>query len=251
VRAIILAAGRGSRMGMLTHRHPKCLTVLGGKPLLQWQLEALHKAGIREVAVVRGYRSEILQGTDYAVFDNLRWEKTNMVMSLACAQPWLESGPCIVSYADILYHPAWVKALINGKGTLAITYDRFWYPLWRERFDDPLSDAETFRVTPDGLLQAIGDRANGLEEIEGQYMGLIKLTPEGWNLVESYLHGIPDEQRDKLDMTGLLRSLLREGAKISAVPVEGRWCEVDCEKDLRLYEKRLESGASWTHDWRF
>src|SRR6185503_13206340 len=54
MRAIILAAGRGSRMGQLTAEIPKCLVQLGGKPLLEWQTGALRAAGIDRIAVVTG-----------------------------------------------------------------------------------------------------------------------------------------------------------------------------------------------------
>ncbi len=251
MRAIILAAGRGSRMGKATDHQPKCLTVLAGKSLLQWQLEALRRAGVKKVAVVRGYQSHRLQDSGYTVFDNPRWAETNMVVSLACAEPWLDSYPCIVSYADIVYHPRAVEALMQSEGGLAITYDRLWYSLWKERFADPLSDAETFRTGEDGALLEIGERRSSLDSIEGQYMGLLKFTPAGWARVKFFLDKTQPALKDALDMTGLLRRLLGEGMKINTVPIEGRWCEVDSEQDLSMYERRLQFNSPWVHDWRF
>jgi choline kinase len=251
MRGIILAAGRGSRMGILTDGRPKCLTPLAGKPLLHWQLRALLHGGIQQVAVVRGYKSEMLSGPEYDVFDNPRWGETNMVMSLACAEAWLTADTCIVSYADIVYHPDVVKALKETDGILVITYDRLWYSLWRERFVNPLSDAETFRVGEDEGLLEIGERTSCAEAIQGQYMGLLKFTPEGWRQVRSFLNRIPQQQSDRLDMTGLLRNLLKENVSIKTKAVEGRWCEVDSENDVLLYENRLRSDVIWSHDWRF
>ena len=60
MKAIILAAGRGSRMQNLTQKQPKCLVNLRGKALLDWQLEALRAAGISEIAIVTGYKRELL-----------------------------------------------------------------------------------------------------------------------------------------------------------------------------------------------
>jgi L-glutamine-phosphate cytidylyltransferase len=251
MRAIILAAGRGSRMGMLTDQHPKCLTRLAGKPLLNWQLEALHMAGIVDIGIVRGYKSEMISRPGYTGFQNPRWAETNMVVSLGCAGDWLTSETCIVSYSDIVYHPDVVKALMVANGDLVITYDRLWDGLWAERFADPLSDAETFQVGEDGALLEIGRRAKCREDIQGQYMGLLKFTPAGWRQVCSFLNLISQAQRDKLDMTGLLRNLLQEGVSIRTKAVDGRWCEVDCEQDVRVYESRLQSGNPWKHDWRF
>ena len=60
MKAIILAAGRGSRMKLLTDETPKCLIKLRGKSLLDWQLSALRAAGITDIAIVTGYRRDLL-----------------------------------------------------------------------------------------------------------------------------------------------------------------------------------------------
>ncbi len=119
MRAIILAAGRGSRMGRLCAHQPKCLTILAGKSLLDWQLAALRAAGIQDLAVVRGYRLEKLTAPGLKYFDNRRWKETNMVSSLACADKWLSEETCIVSYADIVYHADIIKNLADADGNNA------------------------------------------------------------------------------------------------------------------------------------
>ena len=58
LKEIILAAGRGSRMGALTNHLPKCRTIFQGKELIQWQLDSLKRAGIGEIAIVRGYLAD-------------------------------------------------------------------------------------------------------------------------------------------------------------------------------------------------
>ena len=60
MKAIILAAGRGSRMGNLTNEAPKCLLEVYEKPLIEHQIEALTKAGIKEISLVTGYKNELL-----------------------------------------------------------------------------------------------------------------------------------------------------------------------------------------------
>jgi choline kinase len=254
VRAIVLAAGRGSRLGPLGADRPKCLVRLAGDTLLSWQLRALRTAGVADVLVVRGYRAALLPGDGYAVVDNPRWAATNMVGSLCQAAPALREGPCLVAYADIVYHPDVVGALRDSPGDLAISFDRRWESLWRERFGDPLVDAETFALQGDRLA-AIGGRPQRLEEVEGQYMGLLKFTPHGWSALEALLHAQPPARRDQLDMTSLLALHLAQGGAIHAVGVEGRWCEVDTADDLHLYEervRRVDAGlGAWSHDWRW
>ncbi len=100
MKAIILAAGRGSRMNHLTDDIPKCLVKLNGKSLLSRQIESLRKAGISEIGIVTGYKHELLRNVADFEFHNPHWADTNMVSSLVCADSWLRYEPCIVSYSD-------------------------------------------------------------------------------------------------------------------------------------------------------
>lgn len=247
MKAIILAAGRGSRMGRLTQNAPKCMIVLAGKPLIEWQIEAIREAGITGIGVVRGYMAGKIAYPGLVTFENPRWAETNMVMSLLRAGEWLSKEDCIVSYSDIVYPGETVAKLAAVRSDLAITYDVNWLKLWSERFADPLSDAETFRTDAQGVLTDIGNRAKTLDEIKGQYMGLLKFSPAGWARVSGLLDRLGLAQRDKLDMTSLLKRLLLDGMRIDTVPVTAPWLEVDNENDLRLYENRAKErgGRLW------
>jgi choline kinase len=247
MRAIVLAAGRGSRMGEQTRLQPKCLTQFAGKALLDWQLEALRGAGIREIAAVRGYLAELVARPGLSYFENMRWAETNMVASLACAAPWLEAFECVVSYSDIVYPADHVRALSDAGGDIVVAYDTKWLELWSRRFADPLSDAETFRMDSHGTLTEIGNRAKTLDEIEGQYLGLLKFTPAGWRQVRDLNAELPPARRDRIDMTGILKELISRGATIRTVPVAGSWYEIDSESDLKLYTEwvRTNDGAVW------
>jgi len=242
-RGIILAAGRGSRMGGLTSDRPKCMTVLGGQTLLDRQLVALAAAGVKERAIVRGYLAETFDAP-VTYFENPRWSGTNMVASLACAEAWLGAAPCVISYSDIVYGPDSVRRLLAADGDIVITYDPHWRRLWELRFDDPLSDAETFRRDEDGRLLEIGARAESLDQIEGQYMGLLRLRPTGWAQIRRLLESLEPGGVDRLDMTSLLQMLLDAGARIDTVAIDEPWYEVDSESDLRLYEQKFFGGET-------
>ena len=251
MRALILAAGRGSRMRGLTEEQPKCFVCLAGKRLLDWQMQALRQAGIDQIGVVTGYLAEKFEPLGIPSFHNQRWAETNMVRSLECAADWLRSEPCVVSYADILYHPSHIKSLMDKNADIGLTYDLLWENLWRDRFENPLSDAETFKINESGVLEEIGHRTDCRDDIQGQYMGLLKFTPDGWGVVEQILHDLLPSDVDRLDMTKTLSRMIAEGVEIETVPVSGRWCEVDNERDLHIYETWLQADKSWSHDWRW
>ncbi len=252
MKGIILAAGRGTRMGVLTKESPKCLTRLAGRTLLEWQIEAMRKAGIQHVLIVGGYRKSDLEGYGCEVIGNSRWELTNMVSSLMCASSALEKETCIVSYSDIVYHPDAVTRLAELNVEIAISYDSRWRELWDARFADPLGDAETF-CAQDGCLMDIGRRTADITDIRGQYMGLLRFSPAGWTKTKRLICEQDESAIDSLDMTTLLQELIGNNISVHVVEIEGRWCEVDTEKDLKLYAARLDSdeGEAWSHDWRW
>jgi L-glutamine-phosphate cytidylyltransferase len=243
MRGLILAAGRGSRMGQLGDDRPKCLVELDGRPLIERQIAALRRGGVDEIGVVRGYRAEMIDRPGLFYFRNERWAETNMVMSLAEADAWLSAGPVIVSYADIFYRGELVRALAAAAGELVISYDRAWRQLWSRRFADPLADAETFRIDASGRLLEIGGKTADIDHIEGQYMGLLKVTPPGWAAVQALLATLDPSARDRLDLTGMLRRLLAaRQCYIGTVGTDGQWGEIDNPTDVALYQTMVRSG---------
>jgi choline kinase len=243
MRAVILAAGRGSRMGHLGDDRPKCMVELEGKPLIERQISALRRGGVDEIGVVRGYRAEMIDFPGLAYFANERWAETNMVMSLAAAATWLRSGPVIVSYADIFYRGELVRGLAGAAGQLVVSYDRAWRRLWTRRFADPLADAETFRINAAGQLLEIGGKTTRIEDIEGQYMGLLKFTPAAWSAIEALLSTLDGAIRNRLDMTGLLRRLLAGNElRIDTFGTDGQWGEIDNPEDVALYQDMVREG---------
>ena len=239
MKAIILAAGRGSRMKNLTDERPKCMVELRGKSLLEWQLQALREAEIDDIAIVTGYKREMFGQWKLKEFHNPRWAETNMVSSLACAYEWLEAEPCIVSYSDIFYDASAVTSLMMSDASLAVTYDPQWLKLWERRFGDPLLDAETFRLNDEGNLMEIGNKPITVDEVQGQYMGLLRFTPEGWAEVTRIRSKLSSIDCDKMHMTGTLQRVIDAGKlPIEAVPYQGEWGEVDSAEDLGAYQDR-------------
>lgn len=223
-------------MAELTEEQPKCLTELHGKPLLSRQTEAIRTAGIDQIGIVTGYMRQKLQPFGLHEFHNPDWATTNMVSSLTMADVWLAEEPCIVSYSDIFYEPSAVSALVGSNTDLAITYDPDWLDIWSKRFEDPLEDAETFRLDGD-TVREIGERPSSVEEVQGQYMGLLRFTPAAWKEVERIRKTMPEAERRKQHMTGLLGQIISAGQiPVTAVPYRDGWGEIDTASDLASYQ---------------
>ena len=240
-KAIILAAGRGSRMGDLTQDVPKCFLVVKEKKLIEWQLGCLIEAGISDVAIVTGYRRDLTSKFGTTEFYNQQWSTTQMVSSLESAENWLMHHECIVSYSDIYYEKEVVQSLMLENSEVSIAYDPEWLALWSERFSDPLDDAETFRLDFDNNVTEIGARPKSLTEIQGQFMGLLKITPSGWRKIKEVRFGGDEKQNARQDMTGLLGQLIAEDVlQIRAVANRGLWGETDSPSDIKVLEKTLK-----------
>lgn len=239
MRALILAAGRGSRMGSLTDSKPKCLVELHYKPLLCYQVESLRAAGIDEIGIVTGYCKDKLtpfvQKYHLHTFTNPKWVDSNMVYSLLCAKDWLlQSQECIVSYSDIFYQVSAVRALRDNVCDMGILYDTHWLTLWKQRFAEPLSDAESFRMK-NGILEEIGKRVDDIGLIQGQYMGLLRFSHKGLEHLFTLLDTLPNAQH--IDCTSLLQLCIMQGLQIVCVPYKGIWGECDNQSDVALYER--------------
>jgi choline kinase len=245
-RAIILAAGRGSRMKEHTKEKPKCLNILANDTLLNWQLNSLKFSGIKEVIVVSGYKSNLIKG-DFQTVTNKRWSETNMVSSLFCVTK--SKGNSIISYSDIVYKSEHINSLKNSKGDIVITADLKWKELWDLRFKNPLDDAETFQSDGNKLIH-IGSKTSDISKIEAQYMGLLKLTEVGWEKIKGVYDSFPINERDKMDMTSMINHLLDRKIEVNIVFVNGGWCESDSYSDIEVYEKQMKSHKNWIHDWR-
>jgi len=252
MKAIILAAGEGSRLRPLTDEIPKCQVTIAGKTLLDWQVETLQACGIRDIVLVKGYRGEKIQRPDLRYYENRDWATTNMVTTLWCALPEL-TGELIISYADIVYSHRVLQALLKTRRDIAITIDLGWESYWRQRFSDPLEDAESLIMTDEYRILNVGSRPGNLADIQAQYMGLLKFTAKGMVTVKSAYRQARDNHSNgrpvwgnghrsfrQLYMTDMLQGLIDDGAAVYGVPVKRGWFEIDNHRDYEIAKKHFK-----------
>ena len=119
-RAIILAAGQGTRLRPLTNDRPKCLVPLAGISLLERQAQTLRSCGINEIRVVGGYLVDEIKKRGFACSINENYAATNMVATLFSAIDYLPGDDdLIISYGDIVYQPQNLQALLQNQDEIA------------------------------------------------------------------------------------------------------------------------------------
>ena len=236
-KAIILAAGEGTRLRPYTLDRPKCLVEVDSRSLLDRQLAVLAAEGVDSVLMIGGYRAEMLQRPGVGLRLNPRYSETNMVWTLFSAEADLE-GNVLICYGDIVYSREILQAILQSNADISVTIDLEWESYWRARNEDPLDDAETLKLHPDGRIYEIGQKPRSLQDIEGQYMGLIKLSPRGIDAFKQVFHdataarNLQGKPVERAYMTDLLQAVINAGYPVQSVPIKGGWVEVDTVGDL-------------------
>ncbi len=239
MKSIILAAGTGQRLKPYTDDKPKCLVEVQGKPLLQYQLRVLQQAGIQDVVMICGYREAQLAAYPVRRYINVDYESTNMVHTLFCARNELQ-GTVILSYGDIVYSKSILDTLKASPFDISVVVDKAWKSYWHQRFSFPLQDAETLKIDRHGKIVEIGQKPSSYEEIEAQYIGLMKFSNRGLSWLIAVYDESQKQQRlngknpKKAYMTDLLQAVITSGYPIHAVPIVGEWIEIDTVEDLTL-----------------
>ena len=180
----------------------------------------------------------MLRHKDINLRINPAYNKTNMVHTLFCADSDLNQE-VIVSYGDIVYSREILDALISSRTDIAVTIDLDWEDYWRARNENPLNDAETLKLSSDSRIIEIGQKPRSIDDIEGQYMGLMKFSINGIKVIRKLYYqavktGYLGEKPVKdAYMTDLLQEIINLNIRIDAVPISGGWVEIDTVEDLK------------------
>ena len=264
-RAILIAAGRGKRLGAHTDEIPKCMVEVGKRPILGWVWEAFRLAGIEELVVIRGYRGDVLESfvrglVDNVTFvDNVHWQSNNILLSLACARPFLDQ-PCLMSYSDIIFTPAVARAAVESPAELGLVIDRQFRKIYVGRTEHPLEEGEVSDLMPDGSVARVGKRALSPDDAIGEYIGLTRLGPRGIAIAANTLDRLakhyagrehePFQRAASFQnayLTDLWQELIDGGIRVDPVFIDGQWREIDTGQDLDRARQLVESAArEWT-----
>jgi choline kinase len=240
MKAIIVAAGPGSRLNPFTNDRPKCLLDVGGQTILERTLQALRENGIENIAVVRGYQSHLIDYPDVTYCHNPDFRKNNILRSLFYAEDEMDDA-FIFSYSDILYSSEIVARLIDSEADVALTVDVSWTQTYEGRDLHPVSEAELVKVE-NGRVVRIGKGVVSPEETYGEFIGLAKFTKAGAEAMKAAYHRAAKEyptspfqcaaSLEKAYMTDMIQELVNSGMLVQSIDIEGGWMEIDTPQDL-------------------
>jgi choline kinase/transcriptional regulator with XRE-family HTH domain len=254
VKAIILAAGMGTRMEHMTKSLPKCMAIqFDGKTLLSTHIDTLKKCGISDIAVVRGYAGKAMKSTKVRYIENQDFAENNILGSLMCAEEELE-GDVIVSYSDIWYEDSVLKKLLRSDKDIAIGVDIDWKDYYEGRKNHPIEEAENVVFDSDNRVIKIGKIATEGMEVHGEFIGMMKLSHRGCELIREhyartkklYEGGPFQRARDfkKAYLTDLLQEMANLGVSISCEIIGSKWKEIDTIEDFQKAQESLAKMKS-------
>ena len=231
VSAVILAAARGDRLGKFTEDIPKALLKVKGKTILSTQIDEFNLIGIKDIAVVRGFKKEKIAFPNVKTIDNDEYENTTELYSLFLARDFIKEDT-IISYGDIVFKDYILNDLLNDSNdiTLIVDADYVINEDYKDyvRTDIPYSKRLFWQSARFEMMSATMD----INEINGEFIGLWKINKTGSDIVKNTL----DELSKRENFRQLRMSdLFNEISKTHPVAVrfiKGPWLDIDTIADL-------------------
>ena len=241
-KALIVAAGLGSRLKKHTENLPKCMLDFGGKTLLQRQLDAYKKCDINNISLIRGYKKEKINYKGIKYFENNDYKNNNILNSIFYAEKNI-NGNIVISYSDILFDKSVVRRLIDSNYDISVVVDIDWRGYYVGRKDHPISEAENVIFNSNNEVEKIGKINTGNEEVHGEFIGMIKLSSRGCEIFKQQFNRLKKIYWDKpfqrakifqkAYLTDFIQELVDIGIKVHVVIIESGWKEIDTVEDYR------------------
>lgn len=231
MRALILAAGLGTRLAPITDSCPKSLVPVNGKPILMRQIENLFESGVSDITVVSGYKGDILEERVHRLFPNVKiiennvYADTNNMYSAYLARNVVEGDSFLMMNADVFFDSSVIRALLDFEADDAIVTEMGTY------LEESMKVVEQ-----EGRLIHIS-KAVAKEEALGTSIDVYKFSARGgrtfFRECERYIEG---RRERKLWSEVALDGILGE-VEFMACPLKGRWMEIDTFGDLAEAER--------------
>ena len=221
-KAVLLAAGRGTRMREMTAELPKPMLEVRGKPVLQHIVEGLRDAGITDFLIIVGYRAEAVQnffgdGSRYNItiqyLTQTVQDGTGRVVELA--KNFAADAPFVLGYGDILVSPENYKRVVDLSedidATVSVT-----------RGEDVSKGGAVF-VNDQMELVDLREKPKPGEPTSPWYnAGLYAFRPS----IFDFTAKLKRSPRGEYELTDAIRELAQSGKKVQALPLTGSWADV-------------------------
>ena len=247
MKAIILAAGEGSRMGKLTQNIPKPLVKVNGKSIVERQLSILRQNEILDVIIITGPHNEKFNFEKIRYIPDKNFRVHDQLDSLMSAKKEID-GDIIILFADIIFEDIILAKILESKSDISIAVDMDLERTHISRTDNSFDEADKVRFERGSVSRIFRTTTEEDKKFEiGEFIGLMKLSKNGskqfvdcYEKIHTHEGKFHDAQSiEKAKLIDLLQELIENKIKIDAIPITGKWCEIDTEEDLELAKKKF------------
>lgn len=253
MKAMILAAGQGTRLKKYTENLPKGMLSFMGQTIIERQIAMYRKCGIDNIIVVRGFAADKIGYEGVTYYTNEDYANTNMVESLMAAKSEFDDD-MIVSYSDILFEEDMLKAMMKSEADFAAAVDDNWKIYWEKRYGKVDFDTESLTLDADDNIVELGLESPKLEDIDARYVGLLKFSKAGLAHIQAVMDAAYAEYEDKpwqqsgkpvrkAYMTDLLQAVIDSGHPVKAERFNNGWIEFDTNEDYENACRWVEDGS--------
>ena len=248
MKAIVIAAGEGSRMGKLTQNIPKPLVMVNGKSIIERQLSILKQNDILDVIIVTGSHNEKFNFKNVVYVNDLDHKKHDTLGSLIAARDYM-NDEIIITYADQIFDEKIMESINNFSGDIGIAVDLDWEKNYVNRDQHPKSEAENILINGNEILEI---RKNISEckknEKIGECLGLMKLSRKGSKVFLDKYSELEISHQGKFHnasslekalISDMIQELIDSEINVEPIYVSGKWCEIDTPQDLEIARKLL------------
>jgi choline kinase len=211
------------------------------RSIIDHLIQTIKQCQIDRITIVTGYKKEVLEkhliNEKVTFHTNENYLKSNMVSTLFCAKDEMDED-IIISYADIIYSKEILDKLIRSDADLSVVVDIKWKELWVQRMENPLEDAETLKIK-NGNIVELGKKPKNYDDIEGQYIGLIKISKTAINKIITFYESLDrtamydGKDFDNMYMTSFIQNIIDNLMDVKPIYIEGGWIEIDSIEDLQ------------------
>ena len=239
IKAVILAAGVGSRIRPLTDDCPKSLLMINGKTILEMMISHIQKCGISEIVFVLGYLQDQIKDYVKTQFPDLvahyitnkKYKETNTGYSLLLTKDLVQNSTFIKFDADVVFDIAILKNLINSEHDNCLCIDKNIH-----------LDAEEIKVIIREENRVVkASRTVNPEDAIGESIGIEKISPEAAHALFSELEiMMKDEQHHQEYYEAAYERIIEKDVPFHALDISGlKWTEIDTKEDFLSAESLL------------
>ena len=253
VTAVIIAAGYAAELMPLVEDRPKGMLEIRGHTILERQVRALNDCGIKDIAVVRGYRKERIQLPNVRYYDNDRFMDTGELVSLFLAEAEMGSR-FVFLYGDIVLDPGIVEKLLKSPEDVTLVVDRAWAD-HRDRPTEGTGAArdlvvtrrpppvQGYRFLPPEERTTVARIGQHIEpsEADGEFIGMAMFSEEGAEVLRRVYAAARQrrgrfheaESIEKAAFTDIVQELIEQGQDVACIDIYKGWMEIDTFEDYR------------------